>query len=215
VFNDTYTLTASGYIQSSPGDLYIFTNGTTTAGNFINLSTNKTQYDTFTAKFLFHNTLGLTQEFTVAGHDFRPPTSIATNATAALSMDLTEFAGFSNNFALGTLEISDFSTVRVSDAFLGVPGLGTNDNLMAGLYLQNLFMGQNSLLIISTNVQVYFINSNNWTSANFVLEDNVGYDNSLNGLHQLLVIPEPAIVLLWLSGAITVYAARKRSLSRR
>jgi hypothetical protein len=121
---------------------------------------------------------------------------------------------------LGTLEISNFSTVRVTDAFLGVPGFGTNDSLTAGLYLENLFLGPNSLLIIATNVQVYFKNSNNWSLANIRLENNQSslyggdagnYDNAISGLHALAVVPEPSVLLLWLGGFVTIYAARRRA----
>jgi uncharacterized membrane protein YdjX (TVP38/TMEM64 family) len=70
-------------------------------------------------------------------------------------------------------------------------------------------MGQNSLLIIDTNVQVYFITSNNWTAANFILLNNAGYDNTLNGIHQLLVIPEPSILLLLYVGALTTWGVRR------
>ena len=102
-------------------------------------------------------------------------------------------------------------TVRVTDAFSGLPGLGANDGLMAGLYLNNLEMGVGSYLIISSNVQVYFEGSNTWTSFNYLLEGNPTFDNSISGLHQLAVIPEPGVAFLWLCGFVTVYAARRRA----
>jgi len=107
----------------------------------------------------------------VAGHDIGPgvgaePPPNATNAVQFGNPNDPIF-GFTNNFALGTLEISDFTTVRVTDAFLGLPGLGTNDGLTAGLYLNNLLMGLDSLLVISSNVQVYFKSSNTWDTSNF------------------------------------------------
>ena len=104
-------------------------------------------------------------------------------------------------------------------AFLALPGLGTNDKLMSGLYLNNLVLGQNSLLIIDTNVQVYFINSNNWGLANIRLLNNQSpnfagdahsYNNAINGLHQLMVVPEPNILLLLYVGAITALGVRRR-----
>ena len=58
--------------------------------------------------------------------------------------------------------------VRVSDAF-SLLGPGTNDNQRAALYVNQLLMGLNSLLIVDTNVSLYFVGSNNWTAANFVL----------------------------------------------
>jgi len=99
--------------------------------------------------------------------------------------------------------------VRVTDAFSTL-GPGTNDGLEAALYLDNLYLGSNSLLLIGSNVQLYFISSNSWNMANIQLEGNPNLNNSLNGIHQLAVIPEPSVVLLWLSGITTVCAARRR-----
>jgi len=214
VFQNTYTVASSGFIQSSAGDAYIFSNNATTAASFINLSTNNTQYNTLNGNFVFANTLGLTQVFATAGHDFGPVAATATNIVQEFNPDPLSFAGFTNNFALGTLQISAFTTVRVDDAFI-TGGVGTNDNLEAGLYLNNLIMGADSLLLISSNVQVYFITSNNWSLANVQLAGNPTYNQLFDGIHELVVVPEPAIVLLWLSSIVTVYAARRRSAPRK
>lgn len=209
VFNNTFTVTASGFIQQTAGDVYIFTNNATTVGNFVNISTNNAQYDTLPGKFLFANTLGLTQDFYVAGHNLGPAVGNSTNTILSLNPSPFSMPEYQTNFALGTLEISDFTTVRVSDAF-SLGGPAANDGLTAALYLNNLFMGQNSLLIISSNVQVYFINSNNWTAANFFLEGNPTFNNSINGIHQFLLVPEPNVLVMWLCGIATIYAARRR-----
>ncbi len=212
VFQNTYTVTSSGFIQSSPGDLYIFSNNATTAASFVNLSTNKTQYNTLNSTFLFANTLGLTQEFATAGHDFGPATATATNQIELSNTNPFSLPQYSNNFALGTLEISSYTTVRVDSAFLDG---GSDTDLTAALYLNNLDMGTDSLLIISTNVEVYFINSNNWSLANVQLEGNPNYDQIFDGIHQFVVVPEPSIVLLWLSSIATIYAASKRGAGRK
>jgi hypothetical protein len=212
VFQNTYTVTSSGFIQSSPGDLYIFSNNATTAASFVNLSTNKTQYNTLNSTFLFANTLGLTQEFATAGHDFGPATATATNQIELSNTNPFSLPQYSNNFALGTLEISSYTTVRVDSAFLDG---GSDTDLTAALYLNNLDMGTDSLLIISTNVEVYFINSNNWSLANVQLEGNPNYDQIFDGIHQFVVVPEPSIVLLWLSSIVTIYAASKRGAGRK
>ena len=107
------------------------------------------------------------------------------------------------------MDISSFTTVQVTDAF-SLLGPGTNDNLDAALYLDNLDMGSNSLLLIAANVQLYFVNSNNWTMSNIEFEGNPGLDNSISGIHQIAVVPEPSVVLLWLSGFATIYTARRR-----
>lgn len=210
IFNNTFTVTSSGFISMTAGDVYIFTNNATTTGRFINLSTQSNSYDTAAGKFLFSATSGVTQDFYVAGHDLGPVVAgspFASNSLGVLNFPTIE--GFSNNFALGTLEIADFTTVRVSDVF-SLGGPGTNDGLTAGLYLGSLQMGLNSLLIISSNVQVYFLSSNNWTSANFILEGNPTYDNSINGLHQLVTVPEPSVLMLLLLGGSAMAVRRNR-----
>jgi hypothetical protein len=64
-------------------------------------------------------------------------------------------------------------------------------------------------------VEVYFINSNSWSLANVQLQDNPNYDQTFDGIHQLVVVPEPTIVLLWLSSIATIYAARKRGAGKK
>jgi hypothetical protein len=208
VFQGNYTVASSGFIQSGPGDVYIFSNNAMTASSFLNVSTNKNQYNTLQSTFDFANTLGATQQFALAGHDFGPSAASSTS-TVFSSVNPLTLATYSNNFALGTLQISASTTVEVTDAF-SLLGPGTNDGLMAALYLDNLNMGSNSLLLISANVQLYFINSNNWTMANIELEGNPGMDNSINGVHQFALIPEPSVLLLLLSGVATIHTARKR-----
>ena len=208
VFQGNYTVASSGYIQAGSGSVYIFSNNATTASSFINVSTNKSQYNTLQSTFVFDNTLGATQQFSVAGHDFGPAASSSTS-TVLTTMNPLTLPGYSSNFALGTLDISSFTTVQVTDAF-SLLGPGTNDNLEAALYLDNLDMGSNSLLLISANVQLYFVNSNNWTMSNIEFEGNPGLDNSISGIHQIAVIPEPGVLMLWLSGFATIYTARRR-----
>ncbi|MCG3147856.1 MAG: hypothetical protein PCFJNLEI_01297 [Verrucomicrobiae bacterium] len=209
-----YTNTTSGVINMAAGDVYVFTNTQAgTPANFINVSTNQVANNLLDGKVLFSGGLGLTQTVAVAGQDLGPATGSATNIAYMTSAR----AGFVNNFALGTLEISNFSTVRVTDAFLNI---GPNDFQMAGLYLENLFMGTDSLLIIDTNVQVYFINSNNWSLANIRLVNNQSslfggdlgnYDNTISGLHQVVVIPEPSVLLLSVAGLMIISLARRRT----
>jgi len=186
----------------SAGDLYIFSNNASSAADFVNLSTNNTQYDTRQGAFLFDNTLGLTQNFYVAGHYLGPPGDTPTNPVQAAHASLDTLAQFNTNFALGTLQLSDFTTVEVWDAFMGVPGLGTNDGLKAALYLENLVLAPDSLLIISSNVDVYFITSNAWTAANFDLLGDAE-------LHQLVVIPEPNTLMMWSFGVAATVSVRR------
>src|SRR5438046_2820314 len=67
VFQDTFTVTTSGFIQMSAGDVYIFTNAASTVGSFVNLSTQSNSFDTLPGKFVFDSTLSITQRFFTAG----------------------------------------------------------------------------------------------------------------------------------------------------
>ncbi len=209
IFTTNFIHTASGFISATVGDVFIFTNSTPAAtyGSFINRSTNNAAWNTAEAKFLFDATLAVTQDFYAAGHDLGPAsvnsTSIVTGNWAAVTV---------SNFSLGILEIANFSTVRVWDAFSGLGGeFGTNDGLRAALYVSNLVMSANSFLIISSNVEVYFLTSNSWGAANFTL---LGGPHGIGGeLHQFenVAVPEPSVLLLWFVGAGTVYAYRRRA----
>ena len=216
IFQNTYTVTAAGAVQMTAGDVFIFSNNATTAASFVNLSTNNTQNDMLGGKFLFDSTLALTQNLYTAGHDFNQAdaTTPTNQITVASLSPLPD--GYFTNFALGTLEIANSSTVDVWDAFSGDPGLGTNDDLRAALYVTNLVMGADSDLIINSNVSVYFLTSNTWTAANFTLLGGpiLGEEGQLHQFissEVLSVVPEPGVSLLWLCGFVTVYAARRRA----
>jgi hypothetical protein len=207
IFTTNFIHTASAYMSATAGDVFIFTNDINSAGNFINRSTNNVAWNTKDAKFLFSSTLSVTQDFYAAGHN-REAILPSSSATEELTGDW--YAARSTNFALGTLELSNFSTVQVWDAFSGLGGeFGTNDFLKAALYVSNLVMSVNSFLIISDNVELYFLTSNSWGAANFALLGS-------GELHQVfnngveLVVPEPSVALLWGAGAATVYFSRRR-----
>ncbi len=216
VYESAFTNATSGVISMAAGDVYIFrtnTTGGTTVGSFVDISTNNVANDKLAGKFLFENTtLALTQNFYAAGHDLNQAAAITpTNQITVATLSPLP-AGYFTNFSLGTLEIANFTTVRVWDAFI-TGGPGTNDNLRAALYVTNLLMGANSFLIISSNVSVYFVTSNNWSAANFTLLGGPVLANQ-GQLHQFVLpaaVPEPSVLLLWLSGLATVYAARRRN----
>ena len=205
VFQNTYTLTSSGFIQSVAGDVYIFSNNASQVASFVNQSTQSNALST-TGKFVFDATLSLTQTFFTAGNNIG---NLDTNGGFNLILVSTLFTNFlaqyQDNFALGALEIG--STSLVADAF--VDGGRDHDGLQAALFLSDLTLDAGAHLIISNDVQVYFITSNAFTSGQVTLLGN-------GGLHQLtsdpsLVIPEPSVILLWLSSIVTVYAARRRN----
>ncbi|MGA2605815.1 MAG: autotransporter-associated beta strand repeat-containing protein [Verrucomicrobiia bacterium] len=210
IFQDTYTATSSGYIQASAGAVYIFTNSGSHAASFVNQSAQSNTFNTVTAKFVFNATLSLTQTMYAAGSNIGnlsvsggfAPELVGVAATNALSQ-------FQNNFALGTLEIA--STTEVADA--AVDGGVDHDGLESALFVNELDLDPGAHLIISNDVQIYFITSNAFTSSQVTLLGDAG-------LHLLtsdasLVVPEPSVVLLWLSSIATIYAARRRAAARK
>jgi len=201
-FQSTYTLTGSGSISMSAGDVYIFSNSATTVGNFINNSTQSNTTSMLAGKFVFNNsTLAITQLFGTAGiniGNLNNP-SVNTGAVYVSTLDTSILGQYSNNFALGTLDISGTSTTEV----FGSSGVATNSSgLGAALFLVNLDIDPGAELVISNGVQVYFQNSNDFASANYELEPGAG-------LHVELV-PEPSTLLLCLCGLGILYVARCR-----
>ena len=63
-------------------------------------------------------------------------------------------------------------------------------------------------MIISNDMRLYFVNSNAWTMADIVLLGNAEIHQLQGG--ELLLIPEPNLLLLCLSGAAVLAAARRR-----
>jgi hypothetical protein len=210
VFQNTYTVTSSGFIQSSAGDVYIFSNNASQVASFVNQSTQSNAFSTVTGKFVFDATLSLTQTMYAAGSNIGnlsvsgglDPVLVGMAATNALFQ-------FENNFALGTLEID--STTEVASA--EVDGGGDSGGLESAVFLNELDLNAGAQLIISNDVQIYFISSNEFSSSQVTLLGDAG-------LHLLtsdasLVVPEPSVILLWLSSIVTVYAARKRAVGEK
>ncbi|MCS7049892.1 MAG: PEP-CTERM sorting domain-containing protein, partial [Verrucomicrobiae bacterium] len=79
-------------------------------------------------------------------------------------------------------------------------------------YVHDFTIAPGSLLIISNNVEFYFMNSNGVTGVSLG-SLNPG-DNVLilgNGsFHQLVVVPEPSTLLLLMAGAAAIHYYRQR-----
>ncbi|HTS16529.1 MAG TPA: autotransporter-associated beta strand repeat-containing protein [Verrucomicrobiae bacterium] len=209
VFQDTYTLASSGYIQAGGGDVYVFTNNGSHVANFVNQSTQSNAFNTVSAKFVFNASLTLTQTLYAAGRNIGnlsisggfDPVLVGIAATNAL-------VEFESNFALGTLEIDSTTEVAGAQVDGGFDPGGQN-----ALFINELDLDPGAHLIISNDVQIYFISSNAFTSSQVTLLGNAG-------LHLLtsdasLVVPEPSVVLLWLSSIATIYAARRRAAGKK
>jgi hypothetical protein len=211
-FAGNFTVETNGYISMTAGDVMVFTNG----ASFINTSTMSNLYDTLNGKFIFEGGGGLTQAFYVAGID-NLGTNLIANGTLSQTNSFgpapftTDIIGYSNNFALGTLQVGTLSltsTVSLIDSFLTV---GPDDGHKAGLYVMNLTINPGSLLIISNNVELYFQTTNGITGVSF--DTLTPGDNVLilgNGsFHQLEIIPEPSILMLLVIGGLGIYWRRR------
>lgn len=220
VFNSDLFVNTNGYIAASSGDVYRF------QSNFVNVSSRSNDFNTLGAKFVFDGTnvasgISYTQAFYVAGINmqgtgttFMAPVETSPTNFFRFAQDDPIF-GFSNNFALGTLEIGNIGTnsiLSLVDAFLLTNIYGTNfsDGKVAGLYVDQLTLWGSSILIVSNNVQLYYKNATN------IFLDGPGQNVFLLGnasFHQLFVVPEPNILLLLMFGALVVHV--RRSIRRR
>ena len=207
VFNNTFTVTGTGSIQASAGDVYVFKK------DFVNQSTQSNTWNTLNVtpgstadgtKFQFAGDGANTQQFFHAGllltGGFVGTTASTTDVQTVTAF--TNVTGFDTNFAVGTLDLTN-TTVELSQSF---PGSQTN-----ALFVNTLDIFGTSELIISNGMRVYFIYSNNWNIANVAL---VG-DAEIHQLTLTAVVPEPSVLLLWVSGLATVYAARRRRMQKR
>ena len=217
VFNSDYTVTSSGYIQMSPGDVMVFSNG----ASFINSSTMSNIYNTLNGKFVFEGGGGLTQGYYVAGIDTLgsnlPPIGALSQINAfGTGTWGSAVLGYSNNFALGTFEVGSLSltsTVILIDSFGTV---GPDDGRTAGLYVDTFNINAGSLLIISNNVEFYFHSSNGVTGVS--IGSLTPGDNVLilsgGSFHQIVVIPEPSILMLLMIGGGAIQWYRRRHAAR-
>jgi len=216
IFNGSHTETASGYISAAAGDVFIF------KSNLVNQSTQNTDWDTFNTtpggagsggtKFIFDGTntvssTGYTQQFHTAGVVLTGG-FIGTPITATTTQQVSSFgavSGFITNFALDRLEIGNLGTnsiLQLSDSFLGTPN--------GALFVNDLWIFGSSRLILSNNTRLYFVNSNNWSSANYTLAAGAELHQLVLPSDLVTVVPEPSVLLMWFCGGLTVYWSRRR-----
>ncbi len=213
IFHNNHTVTSSGYISADAGDVYLFTTNNPGSGvaSFINQSQQSNSWKTLNVpvgspgmgtKFLFEGDGVQTQNFfhvglALTGGFTGMPTPLTTGVQTVSTFSAV--SGFKTNFALGTLELTN-TTLVLSQTF-------PSSTITNALFVNNLFMLGDSHLIISNNMRLYFVNSNDWTMANVTLLGNAQ-------IHQIVtlltVVPEPGTATLWLAGFITLVAMRKR-----
>jgi T5SS/PEP-CTERM-associated repeat protein len=188
-FQNVFSVTPSGYISATVGDVFIFTNGPSTAANFINTSSQSNSYQTANAKFVFNSTLSLTQNFWTAGKNLGPASLLHTQQITA-----AQFAALgTNNFSLGTLEIGANNILGIWDTY-------SDGN---ALYVSNLVLGASANLVIGSNTWVYYVNLSNLSGGQITF---ASYDLPL----VISAVPEPNVAVLWIAGAATAIGARRR-----
>ncbi|MCG3148583.1 MAG: hypothetical protein PCFJNLEI_02028 [Verrucomicrobiae bacterium] len=206
VFTSNLLVSSSGYLLGN--GTYVFEgdlnnqSALPTAWNTLNTVAGTNTVGSGTT-FLFSGSgLSSTQYFTHAGLQlsggFVGSPVPTTNGVQDVS-NMAAVAGFQNNFAVGQLWLTN-TTVMLSST----GGSGA-------LFVNDLYLLGGSRLVISDNTRVYFVNSNSWDLANITLLGNAQI-HQLNSLTETLsVIPEPNVLVLWLSGFLTFAAARRRS----
>ncbi|MCG3149122.1 MAG: hypothetical protein PCFJNLEI_02581 [Verrucomicrobiae bacterium] len=229
-FHGNLLVETNGFLAAGAGDVYRF------RSNFVNISTRPNDFNTFGAQFVFDGGTNLltqssyTQQFYVAGLNLGgwQSTLQTSNEEFFTTMDGTfstnsfqfygqdAIAGYSNNFALGELTLGNTGTNTTLVLLDSFGTIGPDDGQVAGLYLNKLTLNSGSLLIISNNVQVYFRSTNGVTGVSFGTL-NAG-DNILlldgASFHQLILVPEPSVLVLWCGGILTIWAARRRRVRR-
>ena len=207
VFENSVTVTSTGYINASTGDVYVF------HGNLMNQSTRSNNWQTLNTapgsgadngtRFEFDGAgLTLTQRFNTVGQlltggfiDSPAPTSNGVQHVSAFA----NVTGFDNNFALAQLVLTN-TTLLVAQA--------TPSPTINALFVNDLFLSADAHLVVSNNMRLYFVNSNSWDLAQVTLLGSAQLHQLAAGLP--LAVPEPNVLLMWLAGLATLYVARRR-----
>jgi autotransporter-associated beta strand protein len=211
LFQSNVMVSASGTIAGS-GGTYVF------RGDLNNQSTANTTWNTLNVtpgtntvgggtKFLFDGTsLSSTQYFThpgllLTGGFVGSPVPATTGVQDVSSM--AAVTGFQDNFAVGQFWLTNSTLVLAPTSGSGA------------LFVNDLYLFGASQLVISNDMRVYFVNSNSWSLANITLLGNAEI-HQLNSLTETLtVIPEPNVLVMWLAGVATFFAARRRKSPQR
>ncbi|MCG3148980.1 MAG: hypothetical protein PCFJNLEI_02432 [Verrucomicrobiae bacterium] len=208
VFLSSHTVTTNGYLSASTGDVFRFHNGLT------NQSTNNLTWQTLNVTpgtntigggtlFEFAGTsLTHTQEFThpgllLTGGFDGTPTPLSNGVQGVTSFG--DVTGFQANFALAQLWVTN-TTLVLTQAVAGAGALFVND-----LFLLDT---SNTHLVIADNMRLYFVNSNGWDMTSITLLGNAEIHQLF--LENMVVIPEPNVLLLCVAGLLTLWLARRR-----
>ena len=159
--------TLGGYIQAVPGDVYKI------QGDFINHSTQNTLWNTNAAELDFINGTTTAHTFALAGAD--------------LGQSL---AGYTNNFAWGTLDLATDQTLTLSDGN-ATPG----GALYVGTIEGETIVGDTVTDITGNGFDIYYEASLNpdLLDKTYQLEDG----GVLAPVPAAPPVPEPATIIIW------------------
>lgn len=214
IFFGDFVVSSNGYITMTSGDVNIF------KSNFVNRSYMSNQYDTLHGKFIFDGTGGHTQSFYVAGVDMLGsngvPIGPLSQTNAFLVLGPQPIFGFTNNFALDHLQVGSLNTTSTLVLIDTRGTLEPDDGKKAGLYVHEFTIAPGSLLIISNNVEFYYMNANGVSGVSLGTLS-PGHNVLILGngsFHQLVVVPEPSMLFLLTVGAAGIHWYRRRQRSR-
>ena len=206
-YQDTFLITTNGYVAAAAGDRYVF------KADLFNQSTNNVLWNTMGTN-PGTNTLGTGVEFVFSGsglsetQTFTQSGLLLTGGFGAPTIGTTDvqdvtgtLAGFANNFAVGELWLTNTTLVLAAAA---LSPFGTN-----ALFVNDLLLFGTAQLVISNDVRVYFVNSNDWSLANITLLGNAQI-HQFSSFGEALATPEPSVLLMWLCGGLAVWVVRRR-----
>lgn len=186
-FASDLTVTASGSLSGSNGDLFAFYRG------FVNQSTNRTDFNLANATVLFTNGLGVTNHvFNLSGSE-----------SIDKGSNWVSVSQLATNFSLGTMMISLGNTLQLTGGVANALYVGQLD--LGGL-------GTNLLgSVLDLDVNLYYDpNTVGNGYLNGLTYDFAGWDGALIPLG--IPIPEPSSIALILLGALSVgILARRRA----
>jgi autotransporter-associated beta strand protein len=186
-FASNVTVTASGSLSGSNGDLFVF------GGNFLNQSTNRSAFNLWQTAVLFTNLAAGTTNHTY---------DVSGSASVSYGTGFTNFDRVSTNFAIGTLSIAPGNRLTLTGSVSAVDGR-TNAVYVGWLDIQGIFTNSfdnvtNGLFAALNlpNINLYYDRMdprNDWLNANLTGIAAGGYNLWGGGL--LLPIPEPSPLL--------------------
>ena len=184
-FNSNLTVTASGSLYGSNGDLFVFNR------DFLNGSTNRTSFNLVNATMLFTNGTGTTNHtLSLVGSDAFDKGSNW--------LSITDLA---TNFAIGTLSLAAGNTLSIT----GAMGGGVSNALYVGtLDLQGLTDTNQLASRLWLGINLYY---DEHQSGNAYLH---GLTYDLPGLGLLIPIPEPSAFAAALAGLGLLVFLRRR-----